>query len=106
MLLPVILRRFKHTQDVIAILPTVPARMPFWRGDSTGYCRILTEYNEWRNGDYEMLMEMTRPVGQSRAGGLVKSLKKRGYEPALHSHACDWMHEVRQYRVFKGQKGK
>jgi hypothetical protein len=106
MLIPVILRRFKHTSQIVALLPTAPARMPFWRGDPTGYCRVLTQNNKWRNADYELVMEMTRPVGKRRAGSILNSLRKRGYEPALHSHASDWMHELREYKAITGQRGR
>jgi hypothetical protein len=87
---PVVFRRWKGTDSIIALFPTLPADINGW------YCDAYEHVGQHGGADYHGVIGVTVPVSRKESADLARELRRIGYRLKLVKRASRSHHERRR----------
>jgi len=89
---PVIFRKWKDNEEVVALFPTIPADMCV-----TDTCSSYVHFGQHGPAQYNYVISQTQPATLSDYVSLFAELVKVGYDDLkVYSRVQPWMHEERR----------
>lgn len=86
----VVFRRWRETNDLIALFPAEPSDMSGW------YCLSYERSGQHAGADYHGVIQATRPATDEEAASLAQELTRIGYRLKPIKRASQMMHERRR----------
>jgi hypothetical protein len=86
----VVFRRWRDTNDIIALFPAIPS-------DINGhFCESYERVGQHGGAAYHGVIQATRPTTDEEAASLAQELTRIGYRPKPIKRASQTMHERRR----------